>query len=81
MSIATHETTIGRHDPEDRSVNPILYVVDAVTRMRVNVDSARFEVSTAVTMTNTVFWDIRTQFILHRDTIRLHYRVQPVNAM
>jgi hypothetical protein len=26
----------------------------------------RFEVSTAVTMKNAVFWDIKTQFVLHR---------------
>jgi hypothetical protein len=26
----------------------------------------RFEVFTAVTMKNVVFWDIKTQFILHR---------------
>jgi hypothetical protein len=26
----------------------------------------RFEVFTAVTMKNAVFWDIRTQFVLHR---------------
>jgi hypothetical protein len=26
----------------------------------------RFEVFTAVTMKNYVFWDIRTQFVLHR---------------
>jgi hypothetical protein len=26
----------------------------------------RFEVFTAVTMKNAVFWDIKTQFVLHR---------------
>jgi hypothetical protein len=26
----------------------------------------RFEVSTAVTMMNAVFWDIKTQFVPHR---------------
>jgi hypothetical protein len=26
----------------------------------------RFEVLTAVTMKNAVFWDIKTQFVLHR---------------
>jgi hypothetical protein len=26
----------------------------------------RFEVFTAVTMKNVVFWDIKTQFVLHR---------------
>jgi hypothetical protein len=29
-------------------------------------DNVRFEVLTAVTMKNGVFWDIRTQFVLHR---------------
>jgi hypothetical protein len=28
--------------------------------------SIRFEVFTAVTMKNVVFWDIKTQFVLHR---------------
>jgi hypothetical protein len=28
--------------------------------------SVRFEVLTAVTMKNVVFWDIRTQFVTHR---------------
>jgi hypothetical protein len=41
-----------------------------------------FEVFTAVTMKNVVFWDIKPQFILHRkNTIRLGFRAQPVNAM
>jgi hypothetical protein len=29
-------------------------------------EGVRFEVSTAVTIKNAVFWDIRTQFVLHR---------------
>jgi hypothetical protein len=29
----------------------------------------RFEVFTAVTMTNAIFWDIKTQFIPHRKHI------------
>jgi hypothetical protein len=29
----------------------------------------RFEVFTAVTMKNAVFWDIKTQFVLHRKHI------------
>jgi hypothetical protein len=28
--------------------------------------NVRFEVSTAVTMKNVVFWDIKTQFVPHR---------------
>jgi hypothetical protein len=31
--------------------------------------SVRFEVFTAVTMKNVVFWDIKTQFILQRKHI------------
>jgi hypothetical protein len=38
-------------------------------------------VFTAETMKNVVFWDIKSQFILHRRHIILGYRVQPVNAM
>jgi hypothetical protein len=38
-----------------------------------------FEVFTAVTMKNAVFWDIRTQVVPH--TLSLGYRAQPVNAM
>jgi hypothetical protein len=33
---------------------------------RSNVHCARVEVFTAVTMKNAVFWDIKTQFVLHR---------------
>jgi hypothetical protein len=40
-----------------------------------------FEVFTAVTMKNAVFWDINTQFNLTGNTLRLRYRVQPVTAM
>jgi hypothetical protein len=32
--------------------------------------SPRFEVFTAVTMKNVVFWNIKTQFVLHRRHIR-----------
>jgi hypothetical protein len=31
-----------------------------------NTPSVRFEAFTAVTMKNVVFWDIETQFVLHR---------------
>jgi hypothetical protein len=31
-----------------------------------NSNGVRFEVLTAVTMKNVVFWDITTQFVLHR---------------
>jgi hypothetical protein len=30
------------------------------------MEAARFEVITAVAMKNAVFWDIKTQFLLHR---------------
>jgi hypothetical protein len=47
-----------------------------------NKDKAvRFEVSTAVPMKNAVFWDIKLHSYFTGDTLRLHYRVQPVNAM
>jgi hypothetical protein len=35
----------------------------------------------AVTMKNGVFWDIKSSLYLTGDTLRLRYRVQPVNAM
>jgi hypothetical protein len=43
--------------------------------------SIRFEVFTSVTMKNVVFWDIKTSSYFTGDTLRLHYTVQPVNAM
>jgi hypothetical protein len=33
---------------------------------RMMLQGVTFEVSTAVTMKNAVFWDIKTQFVLHR---------------
>jgi hypothetical protein len=35
-------------------------------RKRLPSDYVRFEVFTAVTMKNAVFWDIKPQFVLHR---------------
>jgi hypothetical protein len=35
-------------------------------RLRDRRDAVRFEVSTAMTVKNAVFWDIKTQFVLHR---------------
>jgi hypothetical protein len=32
-------------------------------------------------MKNVVFWDIESSSYFIGDTLRLHYRVQPVNAM
>jgi hypothetical protein len=40
-----------------------------------------YEVFTAVTMQNAIFWDIKTQFDLTGDILRLRYRVQSVNAI
>jgi hypothetical protein len=40
-----------------------------------------FEVSTAVTMKDVVFWDIKPSLYLTGDTSRLRYRTQPVNAV
>jgi hypothetical protein len=50
------------------------------SRMLIQVDGA-YEIFSAVTMKNAVFWDITTQFVPQRRHIRLHFRVQPVNAM
>jgi hypothetical protein len=41
----------------------------------------RFEVFTAVTMKSGIFWDIKHSLYFTGDTLHLHYRVQPVNAM
>jgi hypothetical protein len=41
----------------------------------------RFEVFSAVTMKNAVFWDIKSRSYLIGDTLRLGYRAQAVNAM
>jgi DNA repair exonuclease SbcCD ATPase subunit len=41
----------------------------------------RFEVIMAVTMKNVDFWDIKPSSYFTGDTLPLHYRVQPVNAM
>jgi hypothetical protein len=41
----------------------------------------RFEVFTAVTMKNTVFWDIATRSFLTGNASRLRYKSQAVNAM
>jgi hypothetical protein len=40
-----------------------------------------FEVFTAVTMMNAILWDIKPSSYLTGDTLRLQYRVQPVNVI
>jgi hypothetical protein len=44
-------------------------------------NDVRFEVFTAVTIKNGVFWDMRIQFVPHRRHITFRYMAQPVNAM
>jgi hypothetical protein len=41
----------------------------------------KFEVVTAVPMKNAIFWDINLSSYLARNTLRLRYRVHPVNVM
>jgi hypothetical protein len=41
----------------------------------------RFEDFTAVAMKAAIFWDKNPSSYLTGDTLRLHYRDQPVNAM
>jgi hypothetical protein len=41
----------------------------------------RFEVFTARTMKNAAFWNKEPSSYFTGDTLRLGYRVQPVNAM
>jgi hypothetical protein len=41
----------------------------------------RFEVFKALTMKNSVFWDIKTQFVPQRKHITFLLQNQPVNVM
>jgi hypothetical protein len=41
----------------------------------------RFEVLKAETMKNVVFWDIKTEFLLHRRHMASPLQTQPVIAM
>jgi hypothetical protein len=69
-SVLTRATR--RNFPEDT----ILHI-----QRRENLKSyMRFEVFTAVTMKNAVFWDIKPSSYFTGDTL-LRYRAQPVNAM
>jgi hypothetical protein len=49
--------------------------------LRTTNSSVRFEVFAAVSMKNAVLWDIKPSLYFTGDTLRLRYRVQPVNAM
>jgi hypothetical protein len=53
------------------------YITLMLTERKIYI---RFEVFTAVTMKNAVFWDIKPSSYFTGDTLLLHYRVQPVNA-
>jgi hypothetical protein len=52
-----------------------------ITYLRNRKYYVRFEVSTAVTMKNAVFWDMKPSSYFTGDTLHLRYRVQPVNAL
>jgi hypothetical protein len=54
--------------------------VDKQTRMNIS-EIVRFEVFAAQTMKYDVFWDIKTQFVLHRKQLFLRYRALPVNSL
>jgi hypothetical protein len=45
------------------------------------VEDVRFEVFTAVSVKNVVFWDIKPKLYLTENTLHLRYGPQPVNAM
>jgi hypothetical protein len=45
------------------------------------IGSVRFEGFTAATMKSVLNWDIKSEFVPHRNTLRLRYRAQPVNAI
>jgi hypothetical protein len=49
-------------------------------RFNILVDG-RFDVLMTVTMKNVVFCDIKPSSYLTGDTLRIHYRAQPLNAM
>jgi hypothetical protein len=58
----------------------ILQDIAGTPSARYYTDYVRFEVFTAMIMKN-VFWDIKPSPYFTGDTLRLHYRAQPVNAM
>jgi hypothetical protein len=63
---------------------PVIYFKFFARQLQVlqpRTESVRFEVSTAVTMKNVVFWDIKPIPYLTRDTLRLLYRAQQVNSI
>jgi hypothetical protein len=57
------------------------YIGDTLFGIKQGSKRVRFEVFTAVTMKNVVFWDIRTQFVPHSRQITSPLQSQPVNAM
>jgi hypothetical protein len=57
------------------------YRLEAVDSLQGVVIYVTFEVFTAVTMKNVVFWDKKPSSYFTGDTLRLRYRIQPVNAM
>jgi hypothetical protein len=68
--------TLERPD-QDPAWNPSGEQADEKTKL----DCVRFEVLTAVTVKNVVFWYTKPQFVLTGDTLPLHYRAHGVNAM
>jgi hypothetical protein len=48
---------------------------------KTNESFARFEVFTSVSMKYAVLLDIKTQFVLRGNTLRLRYRAQPASVM
>jgi hypothetical protein len=60
---------------------PCSYLTGDTIHLRSGAQPVRFNVYTAVTMKNAVFWDIKTCSYLTKDKLRLRFRYQPVNAM
>jgi hypothetical protein len=65
---------------EQSSELPVKWLGDVEGR-RALTGHVRFEVFTALTVKNVVFWDIKPSSYFTGDTLRLRYRVQPVNSM
>jgi hypothetical protein len=55
--------------------------MEASGKNEISYNHVRFDVFTAVTMKNAVFWDIKTQFVPHRKHITSPLKDQPVKAM
>jgi hypothetical protein len=49
--------------------------------IKVKGSYVKLKVFAAMIMKNSVFWEIKYDFVPHRNTLRLRYRAQPVYAV